>query len=460
MTTARAAARQGAQPPTVARPRAVRHQRRRRPHRPGRRHHRRDDVRPHRCGDRVRPHPRRHRADRPATILPRLDPAGLQRALERARAASLEVVAGAGGQDQLVVGFPIRTGVARRRLRRRPAVDVDGAHSNGCSATRWLCSPSAARWRCCWRCSSGVLLTGRALRPLRRLTATSQRLAGGDLRARSGVDSRHDEIGSLARIVRRHGGAHRAVLRRPAGVGGAHPPLHRRRLPRAAHPDHRAQGLHRRHPPRRHPRAAGARRRARGDGARGRPHACAGARPAHAGATRRTAARRIRRRSTSAPPSPHHLDEGVPGMPDTRSTGSSQPSVLASVDRAALATIVRNLLVNACKYAPGAPQRWRTFARGRPRLPRGARRGPRHRGRRPRPRVRALLPRREDAGPRGGRQRPRPQHRAGPGARQPRRRGDRQHRGPRHDRDRLVAHRRRAADVRAPAPPATTAKPA
>ena len=38
--------------------------------------------------------------------------------------------------------------------------------------------------------------------------------------------------------------------------------------------------------------------------------------------------------------------------------------MLATVDRTALATIVRNLLVNACKYAPGAPQRWRTFVEG------------------------------------------------------------------------------------------------
>jgi two-component system OmpR family sensor kinase len=57
----------------------------------------------------------------------------------------------------------------------------------------------------------------------------------------------------------------------------------------------------------------------------------------------------------------HHLDDGVPGMP-ARLDRSLQPGVLAVVDRNALATIIRNLLVNACKYAPGAEQAWRTAA--------------------------------------------------------------------------------------------------
>jgi two-component system sensor histidine kinase BaeS len=53
-----------------------------------------------------------------------------------------------------------------------------------------------------------------------------------------------------------------------------------------------------------------------------------------------------------------HLDDGVPGMP-ARVDRDLPPGVLARIDRNALATIVRNLLVNACKYAPGAPQTWR-----------------------------------------------------------------------------------------------------
>jgi signal transduction histidine kinase len=54
-----------------------------------------------------------------------------------------------------------------------------------------------------------------------------------------------------------------------------------------------------------------------------------------------------------------HLDEGVPGMPE-RLERQLQPGVLARIDRNALATMVRNLLVNACQYAPGAAQSWRT----------------------------------------------------------------------------------------------------
>jgi two-component system, OmpR family, sensor kinase len=56
----------------------------------------------------------------------------------------------------------------------------------------------------------------------------------------------------------------------------------------------------------------------------------------------------------------HILDEGVPGMPAAidRQLGDG---VLANTDRNAAATIVRNLLVNACKYAPGAAQTWRTW---------------------------------------------------------------------------------------------------
>jgi HAMP domain-containing protein len=44
----------------------------------------------------------------------------------------------------------------------------------------------------------GLLLTSRALRPLRRLTATAGQLAGGDLRARSRLVPRGDEVGQLA----------------------------------------------------------------------------------------------------------------------------------------------------------------------------------------------------------------------------------------------------------------------
>ena len=44
----------------------------------------------------------------------------------------------------------------------------------------------------------GVLLTGRTLRPMRRLTATAEQLAAGDLTARSRLTPSSDEVGQLA----------------------------------------------------------------------------------------------------------------------------------------------------------------------------------------------------------------------------------------------------------------------
>ena len=123
------------------------------------------------------------------------------------------------------------------------------------------------------------------------------------------------------------------------------------------------------------------------------------------------------------------LDEGVPGMPAVVERTFASGPLLVRADRGAVSTIVRNLLVNACKYAHGAAQHWSTAVDGGLGEARGARRGARHPRRRPAPRVRALLPRGEDAGARGGRQRPRSQHRAGAGARPGRRRGHPERRG-------------------------------
>src|SRR4029077_4812911 len=54
------------------------------------------------------------------------------------------------------------------------------------------------------------------------------------------------------------------------------------------------------------------------------------------------------------------LDEGVPGMPDQLDRDFDSTPVLISADRGSVVTVARNLLVNACKYAPGAAQRWHT----------------------------------------------------------------------------------------------------
>jgi signal transduction histidine kinase len=54
------------------------------------------------------------------------------------------------------------------------------------------------------------------------------------------------------------------------------------------------------------------------------------------------------------------LDEGAPGMPDAVQRELSATPVVVMADRNAVVTMARNLLVNANKYAPGAPQRWST----------------------------------------------------------------------------------------------------
>ena len=52
------------------------------------------------------------------------------------------------------------------------------------------------------------------------------------------------------------------------------------------------------------------------------------------------------------------LDEGVPGMPERVDRDFPPSPVMVHCDRSALTTVVRNLLVNACKYASGARQVW------------------------------------------------------------------------------------------------------
>ncbi len=207
---------------------------------------------------------------------------------------------------------------------------------------------------------AGVLLTGRALRPLRRLTATSQQLAAGDLHARSGVESRHDEIGTLARSFDDMA----ARIEQSFAAQQVSEERTRRFIADASHelrtPITALKGyidIIRR-------------------GATPEPQAL----DAALGAMGREAERMrvlvldlltLARLDAEQPTTPevidlgaavaHHLDEGVPGMPE-RLDRQLQPGVLASVDRNALATIIRNLLVNACKYAPGAAQRWRTYS--------------------------------------------------------------------------------------------------
>ena len=289
--------------------------------------------------------------------LPRLDPAGLHRALTGTRSEP-DVVPGAGGQDQLVVGFPIRTGVASGNVCGVAQLSTSMAPLQRVLGDEVALLAAGSAAALLLALIIGVLLTSRALRPLQRLTATAQQLAAGDLRARSGVESRHDEIGTLARSFDDMA----ARIEESFAAQQASEERTRRFIADASHelrtPITALKGY------------IDVIRR----GATPEPKALDAALEAMAREAERmrvlvldllTLARLDAQHST--PPEvidlaaavAHHLDEGVPGMPE-RVDRQLQPGVLARVDRNALATIIRNLLVNACKYAPGAPQTWRT----------------------------------------------------------------------------------------------------
>ena len=127
--------------------------------------------------------------------LPHLDPADLQRAVSGTRSRP-EVVSGTGGQDQLVVGFPVRSGVNSGRVCGVAQLSTSMAPLDTVLHDEIVLLAAGSAVALLLALLAGVLLTSRALRPLQRLTATAQQLAAGDLRARSGVEDRHDEIGA------------------------------------------------------------------------------------------------------------------------------------------------------------------------------------------------------------------------------------------------------------------------
>ena len=98
--------------------------------------------------------------------------------------------------DQLVVGFPAAAasgacGVAQLSVSMAPITNVLNDElvlvTIGGAATLLLALVA------------GVLLTGRTLRPMSRLSATAEQLASGDLTARSQLTPSNDEVGQLAR---------------------------------------------------------------------------------------------------------------------------------------------------------------------------------------------------------------------------------------------------------------------
>lgn len=290
--------------------------------------------------------------------LPRLDPAGLQRAQAGTR-SNPEVVAGAGGQDQLVVGFPVRSGVSAGKVCGVAQLSTSMAPLQSVLNDDLTLLAAGSAIALLVALLAGLLLTGRALRPLHQLTATSRRLAGGDLRARSGVEGRHDEIGELARsfddmaarIEQSFAAQQESEGRTRRFIADA---SHELRTPltalkgyidvirRGATPD---------------PAALDAALEAMGrEAERMRVLVLDLLTLARLDAQRQAQPETLDLSELVA----DVLDEAVPGMPAhiTRELGAG---VLANTDRNAAATIARNLLGNACKYAPGAAQTWRTW---------------------------------------------------------------------------------------------------
>ena len=209
----------------------------------------------------------------------------------------------------------------------------------------------------------GLVLTSTALRPLRRLTDTAGQLAGGDLRARSRLVPRGDEVGQLAgafdhmadRIeeafaaqvesenrVRRFIADASHELRTPVTALGGYIDVLRRGAAQSPEALDAALGMMARE----------------SDRLRGL-------------VLDLLTLARVDARSQQKPEDldlvaalGRLLDEAVPGMPPQVVRDLSGSPVIVRCDRAALATVVRNLLTNAAKYAPGARQVWSVRADG------------------------------------------------------------------------------------------------
>jgi len=206
---------------------------------------------------------------------------------------------------------------------------------------------------------AGLLLTGRALQPLRRLTQTARALAGGDLRARSRLAPRDDEVGTLAQAFDDMADRIEAAFAARADSEGRM----RRFVADASHelrtPVTGIKGF-----------IDVIRRGAVSD-----PAALDAALEAMGREADRmrllvldllTLARIDAQRALSREPVDlgevvsSVLDDGVAGMPDQLSRSLPAAPLLVRADHEALTTILRNILSNACKYAPGAAQTWAT----------------------------------------------------------------------------------------------------
>jgi len=286
---------------------------------------------------------------------PNLDASALQQVMTRGTRSGAEQIT-TGNGDQLVVGFPVAVGtgacgVVQLSVSMTPITDVLNAEILLITAGGLVMVILAT--------VLGVMLTGRTLRPMRRLAATAEQLAAGDLGARSRLTPSSDEVGQLAgsfdHMADRIQEAFTAQQDSEAQV--------RRFIADASHelrtPLTALKGY------------IDVLRR----GAGREPAALDAALEAMSNESERmrvlvldllTLARLDAQRESH----PEEFDlnatvsallnEGVPGMPAVVQRNFTPGPLFVRADRGAVSTIVRNLLVNACKYAHGAAQHWST----------------------------------------------------------------------------------------------------
>ena len=207
----------------------------------------------------------------------------------------------------------------------------------------------------------GLALTGRTLRPLRRLTHTAEQLAAGDLRARSRLDPRSDEVGLLAQsfdnMADRIEAAFAAQRESEAQV--------RRFIDDASHelrtPVTALKGY-----------IDVLRRGAGRDPAALDAALAAMAREAERMRELVLDLLTLARLDAHRPSTPENFDvnleldgileDSISGMPDVVKRDFAPGPLEVRADRSAFLSIMSNLIANASKYAPGAAQRWSTAA--------------------------------------------------------------------------------------------------
>jgi two-component system, OmpR family, sensor kinase len=290
---------------------------------------------------------------------PTLDAAVLQGVVTRGTRSGAEQISTSSG-DQLVVGFPVVAGVAACGVAQ---LSVSMTPITNVLHDEILLITAGGIAILVLALALGVLLTGRTLRPMRRLTATAEQLAAGDLTARSRLTPSSDEVGQLAssfdHMADRIQEAFTAQQDSEAQV--------RRFIADASHelrtPLTALKGY------------IDVLRR----GAGREPAELDAALEAMSNESERmrvlvldllTLARLDAQRESHPEDFDLNaavdglLNEGVPGMPAVVERNLGPMPLHVRANRGAVTTIVRNLLVNACKYARGAAQHWSTAVEG------------------------------------------------------------------------------------------------